>query len=46
MVLIAVHYKGKLLSIYIGNATYHMSVQFSIKAQQPHCIQNCKCRLL
>ena len=46
MVLIALHYKGKLLSIHIGNAIYHMLVQFSIKAQQPHCIQNCKCRLL
>ena len=46
MVLIAVHYKRKLLSIHIGNAIYHMSVQFSIKAQQSHCIRNCKCRLL
>ena len=33
-------------SIHIGNGICHMLVQFSIKAQKPHCIQTCKCRLL
>ena len=33
-------------SIHIGNGICHMLVQFSIKAQKPHCIRTCKCRLL
>ena len=33
-------------SIHIGNDICHMLVQFSMKAQKPHCIRTCKCRLL
>ena len=33
-------------SIHTRNGICHMLVQFSIKAQKPHCIRTCKCRLL